>query len=437
MAKPLNIVYIHSHDTGRYLEPYGFRIPTPNLLDFARRGTLFRNAHSTSPTCSPSRASLLTGLYPHSNGMLGLAHRGFSLYDYRQHLLHTLKKAGYTAVLIGVQHIASGREAWKKIGYDACLEEISAHTFPGSWEDSTVHETAHQFLLSQPPEPFFLSVGFTETHRTFPPPQAPADPRFVIPPAPLPDAPETRQDMAGFITSAAYLDQKIGVVLEALEQGGWLDRTLVMYTTEHGLPFPRMKANLTAHGTGVALIMRGPQPFWHSRVIDHLISQIDIFPTLCDLLQLEPPAWLQGRSFLPLLRGEVNDFRHEVFSEMTFHAAYEPARCIRTPRWSYIRRFDRRTRPVLPNVDDCPSKDLLLRHGFAGIPPAEEMLFDLVFDPLEAHNLAGHPEHQSTLHDLRSRLEAWMNETGDPLLQGPVPAPPGAVLDDPDALSPT
>jgi N-sulfoglucosamine sulfohydrolase len=170
MSQPLNIVYIHSHDTGRYLEPYGFRIPTPHLLDFARRGLLFRNTHSTSPTCSPSRASLLTGLYPHNNGMLGLAHRGFALYDYRQHLLHTLKKAGYTAVLIGVQHIAAGEGAWKKIGYDACLEEIRGHTFPGKWEDNTVHHTARQFLLSQPPEPFFLSVGFTETHRTFPPP---------------------------------------------------------------------------------------------------------------------------------------------------------------------------------------------------------------------------------------------------------------------------
>ena len=93
-----NIVYIHSHDSGRYLSPYGQSVPTPNLQRLAQEGILFRKAFSAAPTCSPSRAALLTGLYPHSSGMLGLAHRGFSLNDYQQHIVHTLKAAGYTSV---------------------------------------------------------------------------------------------------------------------------------------------------------------------------------------------------------------------------------------------------------------------------------------------------------------------------------------------------
>ena len=84
MNRP-NILYIHSHDTGRYIQPYGHAVPTPHLQKLAEQGTLFRNAHTVAPTCSPSRAGLLTGIYPHQNGMLGLAHRGFNLNDYDKH----------------------------------------------------------------------------------------------------------------------------------------------------------------------------------------------------------------------------------------------------------------------------------------------------------------------------------------------------------------
>src|ERR1044071_886775 len=94
-ARTPNILYIHSHDSGRYLQPYGYAVPTPNLQKFASEGVLFRRAFSAAPTCSPSRASLLTGQCPHQNGMLGLAHRGFSMADYSRHMLHTLRKAGY------------------------------------------------------------------------------------------------------------------------------------------------------------------------------------------------------------------------------------------------------------------------------------------------------------------------------------------------------
>src|SRR5450755_1802541 len=97
-AKPLNILYLHSHDSGRYLSPYGYPVPTPNLRRLAAEGVVFRRAFSAAPTCSPSRASLLTGQCAHQNGMLGLAHRGFSMTDYRRHIVHTLRNAGYHSV---------------------------------------------------------------------------------------------------------------------------------------------------------------------------------------------------------------------------------------------------------------------------------------------------------------------------------------------------
>ncbi len=106
-----NILYIHSHDTGRYVQPYGYGVATPCIQRLAAEGVLFRQAFCAAPTCSPSRAALLTGQSAHSSGMLGLAHRGWKLHDYGQHILHTLKKIGYHTALAGIQHIAAGPDA--------------------------------------------------------------------------------------------------------------------------------------------------------------------------------------------------------------------------------------------------------------------------------------------------------------------------------------
>ena len=131
MPKP-NILYIHSHDTGRYLQPYGHNIPTPNLQRLAEDGVLFRRAYCAAPTCSPSRAALLTGQSPHSAGMLGLANRNFILGDFSQHIIHTLKPAGYTAALAGIQHLAGSEihGGAEEVGYDQVLttERNEAHT---------------------------------------------------------------------------------------------------------------------------------------------------------------------------------------------------------------------------------------------------------------------------------------------------------------------
>jgi arylsulfatase A-like enzyme len=422
-----NIVYIHTHDIGRYVQPYGYAVPTPNIQQLAEQGVLFRQAYCANPTCSASRASLLTGLYPHNNGMTGLAHRGWSLNDYSQHIIHTLKAAGYQAVLSGTQHVISNLDGkgWQKIGYDRNL---------GS--QSEAHKHAVNFLESNPTQPFFLSVGFGDTHREFLPLNDIDDPRYCRPPDPLPDTPETREDMARFKVSARVLDAKMGAVFQALEKTGLAENTLVICTTDHGIAFPHMKCNLTEGGIGIMLIMRGPGGFNDGRVVDSMVSHIDIFPTICELLGIEPPQWLQGNSLMPLIKGEVTSVRDEIFAEVNYHAAYEPMRCIRTNRWSYIRRFDGRQRPVLPNCDDGLSKTLWLTHGWADMAPDEEALYDLMFDPHEAYNLVGNERYAETLASLRSRLFNWMHETDDPLLAGPIPAPQGAVVNDPDGLSP-
>jgi len=427
MVSKSNIVYLHSHDTGRYVQPYGHDVPTPNIQLLAEEGVLFRQAFCGAPTCSPSRACLLTGQSAHSSGMLGLAHRGFRLHDYGQHLVHTLRAGGYHTALAGVQHVARDPET---IGYDQLLR-------PERNGVEHVVPKAVEFLGQEHEQPFFLSVGFGETHRVFPEPGPDEDPRYCRPPAPVPDAPRTRQDMAAYKACARVLDRGVGAVLGALEENGLAENTLVICTTDHGIAFPGMKCSLTDHGTGVMLIVRGPGGFTGGRVCDALVSQIDLYPTLCELAGVEKPGWLQGRSIMPLIRGEAEEINEEVFAEVTYHAAYEPQRAGRTRRWKYIRRFGDREKPVLPNCDDSPSKDVWMEYGWGERRVPREQLFDLIFDPNETNNLAEDPGARRALEEMRGRLQRWMEETEDPLLQGePVPAPQGAKVNDPDGISP-
>jgi arylsulfatase A-like enzyme len=422
-----NIVYLHSHDTGRHIQPYGHQVPTPNIQRLADQGLLFRQAFSAAPVCSGSRAALLTGEYSHTNGMLGLAHRGYRLADYDHHLVHTLRTAGYTSILIGEQHLSSDPQ---DLGYDHVMGVDSTHA-------ERIAPATAALLRDTPQEPFFLSVGFFETHRDFFEPTSVRDALYSLPPANLPDTPETRRDMAAYKASARSLDQGVGAVLNALDEAELAENTLVILTTDHGLAFPGAKATLTDRGLGVLLIMRGPGGFHGGRVSDALVSQVDLFPTICELAQIERPEWIRGHSLLPLLRKETPEINDAVFAEITFHAAYEPQRAVRTRRYKYIRRFENgHEGPVLANIDDSPSKDLLLTHGLAGRVPPEEELFDLVFDPNEANNLVGDPAHADVLADLRDRLDRWMENTDDPLLRGPIEPATGTEINHPAQRSP-
>ena len=431
-AKRPNILYIHSHDTGRLTSPYGFSVPTPNLQRLAEEGILFRQAFNAAPTCSPSRASLLTGECPHSNGMLGLVNRGFSMTPegYRHHIVRTLRReGGYYSALIGLQHIAKDPHT---IGYDHV--EVNGMGPGNSVVDVTPH--AVRFLHSRPQQPFWLTVGFWETHRPYHEAAPEDDSRYMEPPKPIPDVPASRQDMADFHETVRTLDWGVGEVLAALEATGLADNTLVISTTDHGIAWPMMKCNLYDGGMGVHLVMRGPGGFKGGKVCDALISHLDIYPTLCELLKIEPPSWLQGRSFLPVLRGEAEEINETLFSEVNYHASYEPKRAVRTKRWKYIRRYDGRRHPVLPNCDDGLTKTYWVKNGWAKQEVAPEGLYDLLFDPNERNNLTGDPLHRAVLSEMRRCMDAWMHSTNDPLLRGPVPAPPGATFNDPNEISP-
>lgn len=425
MERP-NIIYLHSHDTGRYVQPYGQQIPSPNIQRMADQGLLFRQAFCAAPSCSGSRACLLTGQWAHVNGMTGLAHRGWSLNDYGRHLVQPLRRAGYWSALVGEQHLSVDEHV---LGYDHVVDL-------GTTRVHAIAPAALELLRSRPPEPFFLSIGFFETHREFFEASSVRDALYGAPPAHLPDTPETRADMAMFKASARALDQGVGAVLHGLDDVGMADNTILVLTTDHGLPFPGAKATLSDRGLGVLLIIRGPGGFSGGHVTDALVSHVDLYPTLCEIAGAPVPDDLPGRSLLPHAAGAVREIRDELFAELTYHVAYDPMRAIRTKRYKYIRHFGDRLEPVLPNVDDSPSKTLLVDAGYGTRPRPREELYDLLMDPVEMRNLVGDPECEPRRAEMEGRLLTWMRETGDALLDGPIPPPPGAVVNDPAGLSP-
>lgn len=434
----MNILYIHTHDSGRYLSPYGYSVPTPNLMRLAKEGTLFRRAFCTAPTCSPSRVGMLSGMIPHTSNMLGLAHRGFQMKDYSFHLANYLGRKGFETVLCGVQHEAPQTDM---IGYHRILEVEKEKEYPCSSvekDKKNAEKVANYIRLSDTNKPFFLSFGMQNTHRDYPPHQDFVDPGYVMPAFPLADTKENREDMADYMRSAQVVDQCVGTVLQALNESGRDKDTIVLFTTDHGIAMPFMKCNLYDTGIGVALIIKYPENPAAGKVCDALVSHLDVFPTLCELTGTEKPEWLQGVSMLPLFRDPDAEIRNEIFAEVNYHAAYEPLRCIRTNRYKLIRFYDYHNSHIPANIDGSFPKELLLQTEWLSMPRDREMLFDLWMDPIERVNLVKEQAYKEIYNELSQKLWDWMKRTRDPLLKYRyrVPAPENARINVLSSTSP-
>ncbi len=431
-AQP-NILLIHCHDLGRYLGCYGLDIQTPNIDALATEGVLFENHFTTAPQCSPSRGSLMTGRYPHVNGLMGLAHGDWELSDDERILPQYLSDADYETHLFGLQHISQDTD---RLGYDYVHSE--GNLYPGV--SPAVHQAnrarnvasvVSRFLESDLDDrPFFASVGFFELHRVeeengrfgFDPNHyEPDDPDEIRPLPYLPDRRGIRQDLAEMRGMVYALDDAVGTLLDTLDDAGLSEETVVLFTTEHGIAFPRAKGCCYDAGTEAVLLVRYPGLADGGQRYDELVSNVDVLPTILDLVDAEIPDRLDGRSFLPLLADGDDEARERLFMEITHHDMYNPIRAIRTDRYKYIRNFWH-----LPNV-------YLTRDIFAseagrevrekyGVPPRPyEELYDLEQTPQEDDNVVKEPRYQDVRTDLSRQLQDWMIETDDPLLNGPIP----------------
>lgn len=425
----MNILYIHTHDSGRILSPYGYDVPTPNMKKFASDATIFTEGYCVSPTCSPSRAALLTSTYPHQNGMLGLAQRGFSI-DYSKHLVNYLKGNGFQTVLCGIQHEAGwylDHEAGAEmIGYN---ENLTCDNSGYRQEDLTIWDQKNAGILEDwinkydNEKPFFISYGMYATHRRYPDViDEDINENMINPPAPLPNNKETRKDHAGYLTSAKSADICFEKIIQSLKDNGLYENTIIIFTTDHGLANPFSKCTLFDNGIGVSLIVRVPNSKSNGQVVDNLVSHVDVFPTLCDLLNLEKPEYLEGKSFAKSFEDVDAPTRDAVFAEVSFHTSYEPIRCVRTERYKYIRYYDATYLKVnRSNIDESLSKDYLLNNDLDKQVKYEEALYDLYYDTGERNNLITNPRYEEVRIDLSNKLEKHLKDTGDIILNGEIP----------------
>lgn len=414
-----NIVVVICHDLGRRLGCYGVPgVRTPFIDAFAATGVRFSNSFCVAPQCSPSRAALWTGRFPHANGVIGLTHGWFGndLGAGERHLAEILREGGYETHLFGLQHeAADDRRCGHEFRHTRSTADVVAAEFEG-------------FVRSPRSggRPLFLQVGLEEPHRPFPRAaevaMQPTDSQQV--PGYLPDIPVVREDLAAMEASISTADRAFGRMLRALEESGLARNSVIIFTADHGIPFTRAKMTLYDPGIEVALVMRAPgAPA--GAVRDELISNVDLFPTLLEFAGLPAAENVHGRSFRGLLAGGEYEPNRFVFAEKTFHTYYDPMRAVRTARWKLIMNFE-----ATP-WQECAADYACNAHGYPevaqalNVPPdrmyhAPVELYDLASDPLEQRNLAGAPEHRATRDGLIRELRAWMERTGDPLLAGPM-----------------
>ena len=402
-------------------------VRTPNFDRIAREGVRFDYAFVAAPSCTPSRAALLTGQAVHRLEQGGNLH-GFLPKSYPVYP-DLLEAAGYAVGYSG--------KGWG----------------PGRFEPGgrtrnpagPVFDDFDAFMRQRDPgRPFCFWFGSQDPHRPYEPgtgAQAGMKPGTVRVPRYLPDTAEVRLDLLDYYYEVQRFDRDFGRVLESLQRAGELDNTIVIVTSDNGMPFPRAKATVYDGGTRVPLAIRWPGAVPGGRVIEALVSLTDLAPTVLEGAGLKPPGVMTGRSLLPLVRGEAQAGRDRVFVERERHANVRrgdlsyPVRAIRTRDFLYIRNFRPDRWPAgdpelyvavgpFGDIDGGPAKSLLLdRRGDPAVAPffslatakrqAEE-LYDLRRDPDQVENVAGQPAYRIAQQELRLELEAWLRATGDP-----------------------
>ncbi len=409
---------------------YGDKVVrTPTFDRVAREGMLFNYCFSTAPSCTPSRAAMLTGQYPHrleeGSCLWGYLPKKFPVYP------DLLETAGYT--------VGSTRKGWGPGNFKAGGFTRNP-AGPG-------FRTFADFLKTVPAgKPFCFWFGSTDPHRPYVKGSGAEiglkTDRVVVPPF-WPDNEVSRNDVLDYYWKVERFDREVGELLDQLKASGRDDNTIVVMTGDNGWPFPRCKANLYDGGTRQPLAVRWPARIKAGGACDDFINLMDLAPTFVAAAGLAPLPEMTGRSFLGVLTGtESCGSRNVVFVERERHAYVRaggvgyPARAIRTRDFLYIRNFrperwpagdpDAQRDPAKPfgDCDDGPTKNFILAHRAEpdtqkyfelcfGKRPAEE-LYDVKKDPHQLTNLAGNPTFTEAQTKLRKQLEQWMKDTADP-----------------------
>lgn len=399
----------------------GRAIDTPHIDRLAGEGLRFTRGFAASPSCSPSRSAILTGEYPHETGTSRFAS---SMPQAQKTILEVLKGADYYT------------GAFKKVHQGA--------RFWGRWDFEGRHKPIRTFFEARPKDrPFFLHIGYHDPHRPYLPGERyPEKNRrsSVMVPDFLPDTPGVRKDLAHYCEAIERLDMRVGNLLDLLEKYDLVENTLVIFTSDQGMPFPGAKGTLYDPGLHVPLIARWPGKIKPGRVSSELVSLIDLAPTWLEAAGVRIPVAMDGKSFLPLLLGESFQPREALYAERNFHTHLDLIRCVRTRRYKLIQNY-------LPKVPYRPLSDIGRSPSWRSIeslerqrklspelyqryfhkPRPEEEFYDLQIDPDEMNNVVNEPKYKADLLRLQELLSRWMIKTHD-FLPPPIEPPDADVL---------
>jgi len=426
---PKNVVLIVADDLGLDLGCYGNKAArTPNLDALAKKGIRFKNAFATVASCSPSRASIYSGLFTHQNGTYGLQHSPHKQESFAwvQGLPRLLRAGGYWTGILGKFHVGPATV----FPFEADMSKTNARDMP------TMAKRAREFITERGKRPFALVVGFTDTHRAGKgfgnepfakdPAEVKFDPKTVPVPIFLPDQPEVREELAEYYQAMARLDRGVGMLIDVLRETGQLDSTLIIFVSDNGIPFPGAKTGLYGASIHLPLLVAGPG-LPQGRTNSAMVSYVDVLPTILDWTKAKGPDYkLPGRSLLPILGEDDPKGWDEIFASHQFHeiTMYYPMRSIRTRKYAYILNLANKIEaPFASDLWGSKTWQGILKRGDKMMGqksvadflyrPREE-LFDLTKDPDELKNVASDPAYKDVLLELRGRVRAWQEATNDP-----------------------
>lgn len=444
-----NIIWLVAEDLSPILAPFGDSTAfTKNINRLANEGVRYPNLFSTHGVCAPSRAAIITGMYPSG---IGANH------------MRTNSNMDFTGLpayeAVPPSNVRMFTEYLRKAGYYTSNNSKKDYQFTApdvAWDESG--NFAHWRNRARD-QPFFSVFNFNITHESSlfepygfkkdearhyeagnrgfklsgwnvrtteqeTPIHVSKDSDFPIPPY-LPDSETTRRDLWKTYNNVAEMDRQLGAVLDQLEADGLLENTIIFFYGDHGGPLPRQKRLIYDSGLNTPLIIRYPNKQKAGSVDDQLISFIDFAPTLLSLVGIPPPEYLQGRAFLGEFKSEnKRAYIHAATDRLDEYT--DSKRAVRDHQFKYIRNYRAEQGYYLPVSyrEQIPTMQELLRLRDAGElneiqsqwfrdqkPPEE--LFDITYDPHELINLADNPTYRAKLKELSAEMDRWLNEIGD------------------------
>ena len=408
-----NMVFIIADDcTFRDIGCYGGQAKTPNIDKLAKQGMRFTRCFQAAPMCSPTRHNIYTGLYPVKSGAWPNHTRA---YPHVKSIVHHLKPLGYRVTQTGKTHI-NPRTVFP-------FENFGGKNPDMKYIDRLFAETA------KGGKPFCLFACSNEPHSPWNKGDASAYPpdKVKLPPY-IVDTPRMRSDFSNYLAEITYYDSQVGEIVELLGKHGLSENTLLMVVSEQGNGFPFAKWTCYDHGLQSAMIVRWPNKVKAGSVTDAMVEYVDVASTFIDVAGGQPVAPMDGRSFLPVLRGKADTHKEHVFGIMTtrgihFGTDAYAIRSVRDTRYKLILNLNHKSKftnactksPAFQSMvakaaaGDTTAKRLV--HAYQYRPAVE--LFDMEKDPLEMNNLSGNTDYQKHVTRLRSKLEGWMKTQGD------------------------